>query len=81
MGTDVYKTDVLIIGNSIAGLRAACSAGKVGASVVVVGMGGCFPELWLSTHLWGPMIQRNYILKTPLLRLSYQRSRFGQGLS
>lgn len=55
MGTDVYKTDVLIIGNGIAGLRAACSAGKVGASVVVVGMGeGASPGIMAFNAPVGP---------------------------
>jgi succinate dehydrogenase/fumarate reductase flavoprotein subunit len=39
MGSEVVYTDVLIIGNGIAGLRAACSAGETGASVTVFGLG------------------------------------------
>lgn len=34
-----YKTDVLIVGNGIAGLRAACNAATEGAGVIVAGLG------------------------------------------
>jgi fumarate reductase (CoM/CoB) subunit A len=55
MDKTVYTTDVLIIGNGIAGLRAACSAGETGASVTVVGMGeGASPGIMAFNAPVGP---------------------------